>query len=60
MTWKYRSRTQHAADGGYAPRYLSFIVALGFFRFDGDSIHRSECQPLGGQPLKNMRQRRLK
>ena len=29
--------TQRAADGGYAPRFLSFFVALGFFRFDGES-----------------------
>ena len=29
--------TQHATDLGYAPRFLSFFVALGFSRFDGDS-----------------------
>ena len=26
-----------AADGGYAARFLSFFLALGFFRFDGES-----------------------
>jgi hypothetical protein len=29
--------TQRAADGGYAPRFLSVFVALGFFRFDSES-----------------------
>ena len=29
--------TQRAADGGYAARFLSFFVALGFSRFDGES-----------------------
>ena len=29
--------TKRAADGGYAPRFLSFIVALSVSRFDGDS-----------------------
>jgi hypothetical protein len=26
-----------AADGGYAPRFLSVFVALSFSRFDGES-----------------------
>jgi hypothetical protein len=26
--------TQRAADGGYAPRFLSIFLALSFFRFD--------------------------
>ncbi len=26
-----------AADGGYAPRFLSIFLALGFSRFDGES-----------------------
>jgi len=26
-----------AADGGYAPRFLSLFLALGFSRFDGES-----------------------
>jgi len=30
-------RTKRAADGGYAPRFLSFLVASSFFRFDGES-----------------------
>jgi hypothetical protein len=29
--------TMRAADGGYAPRFLAFFVALSFFRFDGES-----------------------
>ena len=29
--------TMRAADGGYAPRFLSFFVALSFFRFEGES-----------------------
>jgi len=29
--------TQRAADGGYAPRFLSLFLALSFFRFDGES-----------------------
>ena len=29
--------TMRAADGGYAPRFFSFFVALSFFRFDGES-----------------------
>ena len=29
--------TQRAADGGYAPRFLSVFVALGLSRFDGKS-----------------------
>ena len=29
--------TQRAADGGYAPRFLSICLALGFSRFDGES-----------------------
>jgi len=29
--------TKRAADGGYAPRFLAFFVALSFFRFDGES-----------------------
>jgi hypothetical protein len=36
--------TQRAADGGYAPRFLSVFVALSFFRFGGESTpptHRS-------------------
>ena len=30
--------TRRAADGGYAPRFLGLFLALGFFRFDGESI----------------------
>lgn len=29
--------TQRAADGGYAARFLSVFLALGFFRFAGAS-----------------------
>ena len=29
--------TMRAADGGYAARFSSFFVALGFSRFDGES-----------------------
>ena len=29
--------TQRAADRGYAPRFLSICLALGFFRFGGES-----------------------
>jgi hypothetical protein len=29
--------TQRAADGGYAARFLGIFVALGVFRFDGES-----------------------
>jgi hypothetical protein len=29
--------TMRAADGGYAPRFLSIFLALGFSRFDGES-----------------------
>ncbi|HET9905526.1 MAG TPA: hypothetical protein VFQ23_02760 [Anaerolineales bacterium] len=29
--------TPRAADLGYAPRYLSFFLALGFSRFGGES-----------------------
>jgi hypothetical protein len=29
--------TQRAADGGYAARFLSFFLALGFSRFGGES-----------------------
>ena len=29
--------TKRAGDLGYAPRFLAFFVALGFFRFDGES-----------------------
>ena len=33
-----RSRlTQRAADGGYAAHFLSICLALGVFRFDGES-----------------------
>jgi hypothetical protein len=32
-----RRRTKRAADGGYAARFLSISVALGFSRFDGES-----------------------
>ena len=27
---------QYAADGGYAPRFLSVFVALSFFLFEGE------------------------
>lgn len=38
MVFKSSSRpTQRAADGGYAPRFLGIYLALGFFRFDGES-----------------------
>ena len=30
--------TQRAAEGGYAPRFLSLFVALSFFRLDGESM----------------------
>ena len=30
--------TQRAADGGYAARFLNVFLALGFFRFEGESI----------------------
>ncbi len=39
-----RPPTRHAADGGYAPRFLSIFVASAFSRFDGQSTlatHRS-------------------
>ena len=29
--------TQRAADGGYAARFWSIFLALGFSRFDGES-----------------------
>jgi hypothetical protein len=29
--------TQRAADGGYAPRFLSIFLALSLFRFEGES-----------------------
>ena len=29
--------TKRAADLGYAPRFLGMFLALGFFRFDGES-----------------------
>jgi hypothetical protein len=29
--------TMRAADGGYAARFSSFFVALGFSRFEGES-----------------------
>ncbi len=32
-----RHPTQRAADGGYAPRFLSFFEALSFIRFEGES-----------------------
>ena len=32
-----RCPTQRAADGGYAARFFSFFVALGFSRLDGES-----------------------
>ena len=37
MAWQKRWLTMRAADGGYAPRFLSFFAALSFFRFDGES-----------------------
>lgn len=42
--------TQHAADGGYAPRFLSICLALGFSRFDGESTlppTAANAKPLG-------------
>jgi hypothetical protein len=39
-----RHPTRHAADGGYAARFLSLFLALSFVRFDGESplaTHRS-------------------
>lgn len=36
--------TQRAADGGYAPRFLSIFLAWSLFRFDRESpltTHRS-------------------
>jgi hypothetical protein len=32
-----RPPTMRAADGGYAPRFLSVFAALGFSRFEGES-----------------------
>jgi hypothetical protein len=32
-----RHLTKRAADGGYAARFLSVFVALGVFRFEGES-----------------------
>jgi hypothetical protein len=32
-----QSLTRRAADLGYAPRSFDFFLALGFFRFDGES-----------------------
>ena len=32
-----RGLTMRAADGGYAPRFLAFFLALSFFRFDGEA-----------------------
>lgn len=29
--------TKRAADGGYAARFLGIFLALGFFRFEGES-----------------------
>ena len=29
--------TMRAADGGYAPRFLGFFLALGFSRYEGAS-----------------------
>ena len=39
MTLKIVNRqlTQRAADSGYASRFLSFCLALGIFRFEGES-----------------------
>ena len=54
--WRICGLTQRAADGGYAARFLGFFLALGFFRFDGEStlpptaanasrwaLHRPSC-----------------
>ena len=35
--WSQRRLTRRAADLGYAPRFLSICLALGVFRFEGES-----------------------
>jgi hypothetical protein len=35
--WRICGLTKCAADGGYAPRFLSIFLALGSFRFGGES-----------------------